>query len=220
MLGYLAGVPGRLKALTDRLSATWAAKLDTLHTLWTATLAARIDTTISSRATPADVATAVATLGPLLRPPLAGGMPAPVQFDAPNAYALSLLQLQLSNDACGAAADTWEDVINVAGAGHIAALISYNRAPVGANTHTVEVIVDGESRGTSANAYNGVDYRFRPLAGLFGRAPVHDAGSWYDSAELKAPEAIVYTTSLQVRQKRSNTSSVSCGVYFRHWRAD
>ncbi len=31
MLDFLAGVPGRLKTLTDRLSATWAAKLDTLH---------------------------------------------------------------------------------------------------------------------------------------------------------------------------------------------
>ena len=62
MLGFLAGVPGRLKTLTDRLTATWAAKLDALHALWTATLAARIDTNIASRATPADVTAAVAGL--------------------------------------------------------------------------------------------------------------------------------------------------------------
>jgi len=31
MLGFLAGLPGKLKTLTDRLSATWASKLDTLH---------------------------------------------------------------------------------------------------------------------------------------------------------------------------------------------
>ncbi|MBK6403287.1 MAG: hypothetical protein IPF74_15915 [Rhodocyclaceae bacterium] len=32
MLGFLAGVPGKLKALNDRLTSTWAAKLDALRT--------------------------------------------------------------------------------------------------------------------------------------------------------------------------------------------
>ncbi len=31
MIDFLLGVPGALKTLTDRLTATWAAKLDTLH---------------------------------------------------------------------------------------------------------------------------------------------------------------------------------------------
>jgi hypothetical protein len=62
MLGFLAGVPGKLKTLTDRLSATWAAKLDTLHDArLTATRAGyidRLDAAISTRATPAQVASA------------------------------------------------------------------------------------------------------------------------------------------------------------------
>ena len=62
MLGYLAGVPGRLKTLVDRLSATWAAKIDRLDTDLTTTRAARLDATISSRATAADVTAAVAGL--------------------------------------------------------------------------------------------------------------------------------------------------------------
>jgi hypothetical protein len=44
MIDILAGVPGRLKALMDRLSSTWAAKVDTLHdTRLTSTRAGYLD---------------------------------------------------------------------------------------------------------------------------------------------------------------------------------
>lgn len=53
MIDFLAGVPGKLKTLLDRLSATWAAKVDTLHdTRLTATRAGyldRLDATVTSR---------------------------------------------------------------------------------------------------------------------------------------------------------------------------
>ena len=54
MLGFLAGVPGKLKTLTDRLTSTWAAKLDTLAANFTSTISGRIDAAISSRASATD----------------------------------------------------------------------------------------------------------------------------------------------------------------------
>lgn len=54
MLGFLAGVPGKLNTLLTRLSETWASKLDTLSANFTATIAGRIDAAISSRAAASD----------------------------------------------------------------------------------------------------------------------------------------------------------------------
>lgn len=56
-MDFLLGIGGRLKTLGARLSATWAAKLDTLATNWTATRAAKVDNldaAITSRLASAD----------------------------------------------------------------------------------------------------------------------------------------------------------------------
>lgn len=215
MPGFLAGVPGKLNTLLARLSATWAAKVDRLDTDLTTARAARLDAAISTRATPADVAAAVAALGPALLPPMAGGLGVAPQIDIAQALGLTLLNGQLTADACGAVPDAWEDVINVTGAGVLSALVAYNRAPI-ANTLTVELIVDGQSKMTLTHAGHASDYRMRPVNGVFGKVNWWDGAAVQESYEWKAPDPIIYTASLHLRQKRSSSSSNSCGVFFRH----
>lgn len=65
-MDILFGVPGKLKTLTDRLSATWAAKLDTLATNYTTARAALIDNIDAAVTTAADAAAWTSALAALL----------------------------------------------------------------------------------------------------------------------------------------------------------
>ena len=64
MIDFLAGVPGKLKTLADRLSSTWAAKLDTLYSdLHTRAPAIdNLDAAISSRASAASLSGLLTTV--------------------------------------------------------------------------------------------------------------------------------------------------------------
>jgi len=65
-MDFLLGVLGKLKTLADRLSATWAAKLDTLATNYTTARAALIDNIDAAVTTVASAATWTSALATIL----------------------------------------------------------------------------------------------------------------------------------------------------------
>ena len=71
MLGFLAGVPGKLKALNDRLTSTWAAKLDALRTGLTDARMGYLDklNITGNAASSAEVAACAQTTDPMLNIP-------------------------------------------------------------------------------------------------------------------------------------------------------
>lgn len=212
MLGFLAGLPGKLKTLTDRLSATWAAKLDTVAGLVTSTWAAKLDTlasnftsTISGRIDAA-ITTRAPDSSPLLSPPMTNGI---VMYSTASSQ-VSLNALIAASwpwwisHSTGAVGTTWTDVVNITGSGVIDFAAVQLAASGSAATLYADIILDGVTQmsfsGVSASNAAGVGPVLIGTVGgsvTYGFTPVF--------------ESIAFKTSCQVRVKSSSATYTAQG---------
>lgn len=207
MLGFLAGVPGRLKTLTDRLSATWAAKLDTVAGLVTSTWAAKLDTlasnftsTISGRIDAA-ITTRAADSSPLLTPPMAGGLFAPGQQTFSGDFATTYAHWL--THATGSVGTSFSDVVNITGSGVVEFGGVQVNAAGGTPTIYMDVIIDGATTLPYAVAASST--------GLVGIIPIGAfALTTADPTPYSVPllvfQSIPFKSSLQIRVKSSSAT--------------
>lgn len=150
-MDFLLGVPGKLKTLLDRLSSTWAAKLDTLYTDYTAARATKLsslDAAITSRAAAATWTSALATYladvarrkpcASIINYYSAGGTSGPLGLG-------SILEKEanVKSTLCGAlTANTLATVINRTGDGCVNFLAA-NSVDATARTIRMKVTIDG-----------------------------------------------------------------------------
>lgn len=217
MLAILAGVPGKLKTLIDRLTSTRAANLDNLNATITSRAAA---STALSNATWTDGRAAkldnITT--PLLdKPPIAAGLVGPAS-NASFASTTSAPQGAANfatSAACGSTG-AYVDVINVTGSGLLTGLHMVG-TPGGAGTPTysLQLIIDGVTIGTytcSTHAGGG-NYRLHPIHGQL-QWHYDVIASVNNYTMMPAPVGLPFKTSLQIRVSSSNSTVSTIGTYY------
>lgn len=205
MIDFLAGVPGKLKTLIDRLTSTWAAKLDTLHdTRITSTRAGYLDKlNLAGKAT--DDATwtnaRAAYLDNINRVPTAGTSIGVGQRPESDNSADIFLSRQFP------AVDGSGTVLNISGRGVLTFLAAQHTSNTGSTSF--DLIIDGSTLMTiNVATLRGVQAMVGALV-----AGEDGGGAIYNTVVSGVPcEQIRYNTSLQV------TSSTSSGrVYYKYW---
>lgn len=217
MLGFLAGVPGRLKTMTDRLSATWAAKLDTVAGLVTSTWAAKLDTlasnftsTISGRIDAA-ITTRAPDSSPLLSPPMTSGI---VKYLPSSGYSQVNLAGMIhstyphwtSHNNSADVGTAWTDVVNITGSGVInfAALQNAVNGAIGVTMY-MDVILDG------VTVISFADVCASPSAG-YGPILIGCVGGSSTYGLTPVFEDVPFKTSCQVRVKSSSATYMVRGA--------
>ena len=119
MLGFLAGVPGKLKALNDRLTSTWAAKLDALRTGLTDARMGYLDklNITGNAASSAEVAACAQKADPSLAPPSLLCSGSTSGYDQLQSSVYAPLVPASPFTSANATTTSWTDVINYTGAG-------------------------------------------------------------------------------------------------------
>ena len=209
------GIPGKLKTLTDRLTSTWAAKLDTLHDSritsaragyldklnitgvvpsandYTATRAGYIDKlNITGVVSREDT--------PLLDIPIASGLMA----TSANIIGGSVGGFAIGVTATTLAATTSnQDIINYTGQG-VLQLVAVN--VTAAVAVTVDVIIDGVTVGTATTG----------AASLSAVCPV---GAMTVTADFQAIalDSVPFKTSLQVRIRAASSTTANYAFKYR-----
>jgi len=212
MLGFLAGLPGQLATLTTRLSATWAAKLDTVAGLVTSTWAAKLDalaanftSTISGRIDAA-ITTRAPDTSPLLTPPKANGM---VMYSQTNGQVQMGALISASwpwwiSHASGNVGTTFADVVNATGAG-VVDFAAVQLAVSGSSaTLYMDIIIDGATviSFAASSIGNGVGA---------GAILIGSVGGNQTYGFTPVFEPIPYKTSLQIRVKSSSATYMAQG---------
>lgn len=212
MLGFLAGVPGRLKTLTDRLSATWAAKLDTVAGLVTSTWAAKLDTlatnftsTISGRIDAA-ITTRAAATSPLLSPPKTNGI---VMYSQTTGQVSMGALISASwpwwiSHASGNVGTTFADVVNVTGSG-VVDFAAVQLAVSGSSaTLYMDIIID---------AATTISFAAASASNIVGIGPIliGSVGGSLTYGFTPVFEPIPFNTSLQIRVKSSSATYMAQG---------
>ena len=206
MIDFLAGVPGKLKTLTDRLTATWAAKLDTLAADYTTARATKLDNlsvNVNTLATASNLALTAKEDTPLLDTPIANGIATPVSFGltAYNYYNAVML-----GDWSTTTSTTFDDLANGTYTGKgvlkgVAFMVASDSG--GSRTGTLEIIIDGVT---------ALSFTLSPPASsTYGVAAVgsffvHPTNTVYLAV---ADDAIPFKTSIQVRYKISNVAGTA-----------
>ena len=199
MLGFLAGVPGKLKALNDRLTATWAAKLDALRTGLTDVRMGYLDklNITGNVASSAEAAACAQTTDPMLAVPtlLCNGATTTVDQWSTTNYAWSTPAAPFRSAA--ATTTSWTDVLNVSGKGVLEMVVAKLDAHA-TSTGQVQILIDGSTiwdSGTIPNASSSFSTT----------VPVGTLRSFYNGSAISVVpvpgEGIPYRTSCQVRHK-------------------
>jgi len=198
MMPALAGLPGKIKTLIDRLTSTRATNLDNLdaaitsravastalsNATWTNALAAELD-----GLAPAIAACAQETT-PLLRPPIAGGY-----VDNNAAFTASIVAAGIP--ASLSSSTTYVDVVNYTGQG----VLSFAAAQtlVAAQSASIRVVIDGVQLCDTATGTAQYD----------ARCPVGAITQY-----MIAFEAIAFKVSLQIQTKCSGGSNTARLLY-------
>ncbi|MFZ3042056.1 MAG: hypothetical protein WA108_09750, partial [Thiobacillus sp.] len=181
----ISGASGRLKALAALLSATWAAKLDSIHSgLSAGTRMAnldRLDTTVASRA-PENTALSNATWTAALAASLAKLEDTPnTQLLRPTTYiAVTTAHLDyhfIREFVTGST--TWADAINITGSGIVEHISHILIASTTARTAYIQVEVDGVVVWDSSHAKDtSNNLSFLTIIG--------SAGFSYDSSNVRS----------------------------------
>ena len=207
MIDFLAGVPGKLKTLTDRLTATWAAKLDTLAADYTTARATKLDNlsvNVNTLATASNLALAAKEDTPQLDPPKTSGIATPVAFNLTGYN-------YFNGDICGGFSytsnTTFVDLAagTYTGQGLLKGAAFMVVSDAGASrTGTFEIIIDGVTV---------LSFTISPPPSTTqGAVAVGDFGSHPVSASVYvvlANDAIPFKTSIQVRYKISNAAGTA-----------
>lgn len=199
MIDFLAGVPGKLKTLNDRLTSTWAAKLDALRTGLTDVRMGYLDklNITGNVASSAEAAACAQTTDPMLAVPtlLCNGATTVVdQWSTTNYGWLAPAAPFRSADAT---TTSWTDVLNVAGKG-VLEMVAGRLQAHATSTGQIQILIDGSlvwDSGTIPNASNSFSIT----------VPVGAVSSFYNGAGISlspvSGEGIPYRTSCQVKHK-------------------
>ena len=199
MIDFLAGVPGKLKTLNDRLTSTWAAKLDALRTGLTDVRMGYLDklNITGNVASSAEAAACAQTTDPMLAVPtlLCNGATTVVdQWSTTNYGWWAPAAPFRSADAT---TTSWTDVLNVSGKG-VLEMVAGRLQAHATSTGQIQIIIDGMTvwdSGTIPNASNSFSTT----------VPVGAMRMFYSGAGISlsamASEGIPYRTSCQVKHK-------------------
>lgn len=207
MIDFLAGVPGKLKTLTDRLTATWAAKLDTLAADYTTARATKLDNlsvNVNTLATASNLALAAKEDTPLLDTPIANGIATPVSF---SLTAYSYYNAVMLGDWSTTTSTTFVDLANgtYTGKGVLKGAAFMVVSDAGASrTGTFEIIIDGVTVLSFTISPPPSTTQGAVAVGAFGSHPV--IASAY---VVLANDAIPFKTSIQIRYKISNAAGTA-----------
>lgn len=210
MIDFLAGVPGKLKTLVTLLNPTWAAKLDALRTGLSDTRMGYLDklAITGNVASAADAAACAQGSLPILKKPIASGIPVPSEpLSLAGANYVSLGGLGANNTMQSTTSTTFVDITSgtYTGSGVLKGLVFVMvQAGGGASrTFSLDILIDG----TTVMSYTYTT----STAGTVGVIPVGGGGKIYDGANsVLQPlglDNIQFTTSIQVRMKTSNADS-------------
>lgn len=209
MIDFLAGVPGKLKTLIDRLTSTWAAKLDTLHdTRLTVARAGYLDKlNLAGKAT--DDATwtnaRAAYLDNINRAPTsAGAVTGPGQRGETTASSALYLARQFPVVAGSGT------ILNVSGRGVCTFLACMHATNTGSTSFNL--IIDGT---TIMTVVVSTGYGVTAMIGGLVAGDNGDANYGATYAELLSGvpcEQIRFETSLQV-----TSSSANGVVFYKYW---
>lgn len=204
MLGFLAGVPGKLKALNDRLTSTWAAKLDALRTGLTDARMGYLDklNITGNAASSAEVANCAQKTDPSLAPPSLLCAGSTSGYDQLQTSAYAPLAPASPFTSANATTTSWTDVINYTGAGvleMLCAKIDAHATSAGA----FEVIIDG------VTAYTG---SLVPTSNSFAiSTPIGTLLRYWDGTTISLVpvpgQGVPFRTSLQVRHRLTTSGS-------------
>jgi len=212
MLAPFAGVPGKLKTLIDRLTATRAANLDNLNatvgsravastallnTVWTSAKAAFLDVALSSRASQASLDTMAAAQ--ILSAP-------PVQLIPRTVDGVTLeSESQVSQTRSfgrkyspSLTIGTWYTLINISGAGVLNWFSVYESHSTSKNV-SIRITLDGVVCLDMASSGNISNNSGHVAVGFFN-------GSNY----AVAPDFIPYISSLKIEVKSNVAGNLSC----------
>jgi len=199
MLGFLAGVPGKLKTLNDRMTATWAAKLDALRTGLTDTRMGYLDklNITGNVASSAEAAACAQAVDPMLAVPTLLCNGATTVADQWGTTSYGWLAPPAPFRSADATTTNWTDVINVAGKG-VLEMVAGRLQAHATSTGQIQIIIDGTTvwdSGTIPNAANSFSTT----------VPVGALRTFYNGAGISLSaipgEGIPYRTSCQVRHK-------------------
>ena len=204
MLGFLAGVPGKLKALNDRLTSTWAAKLDALRTGLTDVRMGYLDklNITGNAASSAEVGACAQKTDPSLAPPSLLCAGSTSGYDQLQTSVYVLLAPASPFTSANATTTSWTDVINYTGAGvleMLCAKIDAHATSAGA----FEVIIDGVTVYTGSLAPTSNSFAISTPVGTLQRAW---NGSTIDLIPVPG-QGVPFRTSLQVRHRLTTSGS-------------
>lgn len=203
MLSFLNGIPGKLKVLNDRLSSTWAGYLTTIHTgLTTGTRMANLDklNITGNVASAADVSALSALNSPVLKPPIAGGITANTAVNVGLlSTAHSLFDIQSTNSTT-----SYIDVVNYTGSGVVEFCAFQSYGGAAGQTSDLDIIIDGITVYSGTSATTG-------SADVNTRVPIGSIDT-YSIYTYASPGAVPFKTSLQIRHKRTGTTTASIVV--------
>lgn len=207
MIAFLLGVPGKLKTLLDRLTATRAGLLDNLDAaISTRALASTALSNATWTGALASLLNAFVSSNPLLEAPKAGGLTAV----GVGTLSLSLSSLSSAQVYWGSLCDsfhsnsaaTWSDAVNYTGSGVLEFVLwsSYS----GSGTCSIEIIIDGVTCLSYTSAYLSGTWEMRCAVGA---AQYYNDGTTFHS--FACPGYIPFRTSLQIRTKAISGSTPS-----------
>lgn len=215
MFAMLAGIPGKMKTLLDRLTSTRAANLD------------KLDANVSTRAASATALTnavwtdALATkLNGMGNPesnkvPIAGGLVGGANVNAGHSIPGSPKGVQnfAASTVCGASG-TYSDVVNISGSGILTGLFSVSIPGASAPSYTMQLIVDGVTIGTYVNsAATSSNSRVRNLVGGFQY--IWDVLNSYETVVMiRDGFGIPFKTSLQIRVTSATADTAKHATYY------
>ena len=211
MIDFLLGVPGKLKTLTDRLTSTWAAKLDTLHdSRLTATRAGYLDKlNLSGKATDDAVWTSAragyldkVNIDPTRDAPIAADFPVPLTSGA-DTYAPYInnfdYRMVMGCVQATTTSTSLVDVVNITGSG----VLNFVVAGASNSTLQIQVIIDGvtvaDLTGTGSALYA------RVIVGAVIGSTTVPTGITFDQIPFKSSLVI----------KHRNTSGATTTTYYK-----
>lgn len=204
MLGFLAGVPGKLKALNDRLTSTWAAKLDALRTGLTDVRMGYLDklNITGNAASSAEVGACAQKTDPSLAPPSLLCAGSTSSYDQMQTSIYTLLTPDSPFTSANATSTSWTDVINYTGAGVIEMLCAKIDAHA-TSAGAFEVIIDGVTVYTGSLAPASVSFAIS--------TPIGSLLRYWDGTTISLVpvpgQGVPFRTSLQVRHRLTTSGS-------------
>jgi hypothetical protein len=214
MIDFLLGVPGKLKTLTDRLTATWAAKLDTLHdSRLTATRAGYLDKlNLSGKATDDAVWTNARAgyldklnIDPTRDAPIATNFPTPLTSGAgANAPSMDTFDYRTVMGCVQATTTsaTLVDAVNITGSGVLNFVVTGTNSG-GGGYPQIQIIIDGVTIVDFTGASSPSSARVI-VGGVVGSSTVPTCITF---------DQIPFKSSLVIRHR--NTSSNTTTTYYK-----